>query len=74
VNKVPRNEATIPRSTKTTQAKRSRELLKQARNQEKEERRAQRKAEKAKSQRSSDVDSDIAGIVPGPQVRVDDGE
>lgn len=63
---------TIPRANKATQAKRSRELLKKAKYEEKTERRAQRKAEKASLPRVEGDDPDLAGIVAGPQPPVAD--
>ncbi|MGD1148719.1 MAG: hypothetical protein ABR961_12310 [Thermoanaerobaculaceae bacterium] len=49
-------------------AKRERERARQQRQKEKAERRTQRAAEKLERPESdSDVDPDIAGIVPGPQ-------
>ena len=53
-------------------AKRERERARQQKQKEKAERRAQRAAEKIdRPAGESDVDPDIAGIVPGPQPRQD---
>jgi len=56
---------------RTTFAKRQRERAKQEKKEEKARRAAERK--EAKQDRGhSDVDPDIAGIVPGPQPPLDD--
>lgn len=62
---------------RATQAKRSRELAKLDKRKGKEERRAQRKEEKSQEGTTpgapaSDVDPDIAHIVPGPQPKLED--
>jgi hypothetical protein len=50
--------------------KRQKELARQQRQREKQEEREQRRKEKKERQPGeSDVDPDIAGIVPGPQPR-----
>jgi hypothetical protein len=52
--------------------KRNREQARRARTQEKAERRARKAFEKSKRPTASgDEDPDIAGIVPGPQPRVE---
>ncbi len=54
--------------SRTTMGKRHREHAKQMRRQAKDARRIQRKMEKTARPRSSDQeDSDLAGMVPGPQ-------
>lgn len=53
---------------RATFAKRQKEIARQERAREKAARRLERKEAKAKAERAaSDVDPDIAGIVPGPQ-------
>jgi hypothetical protein len=53
---------------RATFAKRQKEIARQERAREKMARRLERKEAKAKEQRSAtEVDPDIAGIVPGPQ-------
>ena len=62
----------MPRPGPATQAKRQRELAKQAKREAKAERRALRKQQKAETEpRPVDPgeDPDIAGIVPGPHNR-----
>ena len=55
--------------------KRERERARQQKQKEKAERRAQRNAEKReRPPRETEVDPDIAGIVPGPQPRSLDDE
>jgi len=61
-------EGTLAYNRGASIAKRERERARQQRQKEKAERRAQRAAEKLERPASeSDVDPDIAGIVPGPQ-------
>lgn len=56
-----------------TMAKRARERARQERHQNKLARRAERRAGKQdRPDRAGGIDPDIAGIVPGPQPRVDD--
>lgn len=56
-----------------TFSKRQKSRDRQDRQREKESRRAQRKADRANRPATADgVDPDIAGIVPGPQPRVED--
>ena len=63
-----REEGTLAYNRGASIAKRERERARQQRQKEKAERRAQRAAEKLERPESeSDVDPDIAGIVPGPQ-------
>jgi hypothetical protein len=52
--------------------KRQKELARQEKQKEKAERRAQRQADRATRGDSDGEDPDIAGIVPGPQPRLDD--
>ena len=54
---------------RTTFEKRRKEMARKERKQDKAERREQRKAEKAErsEDRANGIDSDLAGIVPGPQ-------
>lgn len=53
---------------RATFAKRQKEIARQERAREKAQKRVERKETKAKIDRSaSEVDPDIAGIVPGPQ-------
>jgi hypothetical protein len=52
---------------RATFAKRQKEIARQERAREKAAKRAERKESKIKLDRSSEVDPDIAGIVPGPQ-------
>jgi hypothetical protein len=52
---------------RATFAKRQKEIARQERAREKSQKRAEREAAKVKADRSSGVDPDIAGIVPGPQ-------
>lgn len=53
---------------RATFAKRQKEIARQERAREKAARRLERKEAKGKAERgASDVDPDIAGIVPGPQ-------
>ena len=56
---------------RTTFAKRQRERAKQEKKEEKARRAAERKETKP-DRGDSDVDPDIAGIVPGPQPPLDD--
>ena len=61
-------EGTLAYNRGASIAKRERERARQQRQKEKAERRTQRAAEKLERPASeSDVDPDIAGIVPGPQ-------
>ena len=58
-------------------SKRQKELARQERAKEKEEKRVQRKKEKTeraeqKGDGTDDVDPDIAGIIPGPQPKLED--
>jgi hypothetical protein len=56
-------------------SKRQKELARQERQKEKDEKRVQRKKEKgerADQRGDSDVDPDIAGIIPGPQPKLED--
>ena len=52
---------------RATFAKRQKEIARQERAREKAAKRVERKEQRAKLDRSSEVDPDIAGIVPGPQ-------
>lgn len=53
---------------RATFAKRQKEIARQERAREKAQKRVERKETRAKTDRSaSEVDPDIAGIVPGPQ-------
>ena len=53
--------------------KRAKELARLEKRREKDERREQRKKEKDERPETADgVDPDIAGIVPGPQPRLDE--
>jgi hypothetical protein len=61
--------AVQPRSNK-----RQKELARLERRKEKDERREQRKRERAERVVPEGEDPDIAGIVPGPQPRVDEDE
>jgi hypothetical protein len=54
--------------------KRQKELARLERRKEKDERREQRKRERAERVVPEGEDPDIAGIVPGPQPRVEDEE
>ncbi len=53
--------------------KRQKELARLERRKEKDERREQRKKERAERVVPEGEDPDIAGIVPGPQPREDEG-
>ena len=58
-------------------SKRQKELARQERAKEKEEKRVQRKKEKTerdekKGDGADDIDPDIAGIIPGPQPKLED--
>jgi len=65
-----RGEGNVAYNRGASIAKRERERARQQRQKEKAERRAQRATEKLEKPASeSDVDPDIAGIVPGPQPR-----
>jgi hypothetical protein len=57
---------------RATFAKRQREIQRQERAREKAQKRVERENTKIKLDRSSTVDPDIAGIVPGPQARLYD--
>jgi len=60
----------MTQTIRPAQAKRSRELAKQARRQQKADRRAERKEAKAITTAADDgEDPDLAGIRPGPQPR-----
>ena len=60
-------------SPRPSQSKREKERARQGRNQLKNERRAQRRVERAERPVTADgEDPDIAGIVPGPQPRLDE--
>ena len=52
---------------RATFAKRQKEIARQERAREKAAKRVERKETKSKLDRTSGVDPDIAGIVPGPQ-------
>lgn len=52
---------------RATFAKRQKEIARQERAREKAAKRVERKETRVKVDRASDVDPDIAGIVPGPQ-------
>jgi hypothetical protein len=52
---------------RATFAKRQKEIARQERAREKAAKRLERKETKVKLERTTDVDPDIAGIVPGPQ-------
>ena len=52
---------------RATFAKRQKEIARQERAREKAAKRVERKETKSKVDRTSGVDPDIAGIVPGPQ-------
>jgi hypothetical protein len=52
---------------RATFAKRQKEIARQERAREKAAKRVERKETKVKVARDSEVDPDIAGIVPGPQ-------
>jgi hypothetical protein len=52
--------------------KRQKELARQERRREKDERREQRKKERAERVVPEGEDPDIAGIVPGPQPKIDE--
>ncbi|HEY5908704.1 MAG TPA: hypothetical protein VIZ31_11725 [Vicinamibacteria bacterium] len=52
---------------RATFAKRQKEIARQERAREKAAKRVEREAGKVKSERHSEVDPDIADIVPGPQ-------
>jgi len=54
--------------------KRQKELARLERRKEKDERREQRKKERAERVVPEGEDPDIAGIVPGPQPKVEDEE
>lgn len=55
-------------------SKRQKELARQERQKEKDEKRTQRKKEKADrpDRAEGDIDPDIAGIIPGPQPKLED--
>ena len=55
-------------------SKRQKELARQERQKEKDEKRTQRKKEKADrpDRGEGDIDPDIAGIIPGPQPKLED--
>jgi hypothetical protein len=53
-------------------SKRQKELARLERRKEKDERREQRKRERAERVVPEGEDPDIAGIVPGPQPRIDE--
>lgn len=57
---------------RATFAKRQREIQRQERAREKAQKRVERDATRVKLDRKSEVDPDIAGIVPGPQPRTYD--
>jgi len=59
----------MAKPNKATQAKRNREVSRQAYQQEKVERRSMRAEQKKERQRLTEdgVDPDLAGIIPGPQ-------
>ena len=60
-------------SPRPSQSKREKERARQGRNQLKNERRAQRRVDRADKPVVADgEDPDIAGIVPGPQPRLDE--
>lgn len=62
----------MPTTVRPAQAKRGRELAKQARRQQKAERRAARREAKAGTPRpAASEDPDLAGIHPGPQPPVE---
>jgi hypothetical protein len=59
----------------TTASKRQKEMARTQHRKEKEAERMRRKEEKAQRKEQSagsDEDPDIAGIIPGPQPRIDD--
>ncbi|MBS2032405.1 MAG: hypothetical protein JST54_31205 [Deltaproteobacteria bacterium] len=56
-------------------SKRQKELQRQEHQKEKEAKKAERAKEKGdKPARSADYDPDIAGIIPGPQPKPEDGQ